>query len=80
MELPESLPGAPESAVVIDEPVRNLVELRTALRRRLPETEEHLDEQLFNLAVNDEMVLSGEDRVALRDGDRVTVVPIIAGG
>ena len=80
VELPDSLPGAPEGAVVIDEPVANLVELRAALHRKLPESEEHLDAHLCNLAVNDELVLSGESDKLLHDGDRVTVVPIIAGG
>ncbi len=80
VDLPGSLPGAPEGAVVIDQPMSNLLEVRGALRRLLPETARYLDEELFNLALNDQLVLAGEGDVALRDGDRVTVVPIIAGG
>lgn len=80
VELPDVVPGAPEGAVVIDEPLNNLTELRAALHRKLPEAHEHLDEHLCNLAVNDELVLAGESDAPLRDGDKVTVVPIIAGG
>lgn len=80
VELPHALPGAPEKAVVIDEPVANVVALREALRRRLPEAQEALNDHSWNIAVNGRMVLSGEREQALHSGDRVAFVPIIAGG
>ena len=37
-------------------------------------------DELFNFAVNGELVLHGEKDVALRDGDEVEIVVAIAGG
>jgi len=80
VELPNDVPGAPEHAMVIDEPVSNVVELRQMLRRRLPEAAGTLGDRNLNVAVNGEMVLSGEKDSPLKSGDRVTVFPMIAGG
>ncbi len=80
VELPKPLPGAPEKTLVIDEPVDNVLALRDALRRRLPEAREALEDASWNIAVNDAMLLSGEKDAALHDGDRVTLIPAIAGG
>ncbi|GAB4359056.1 MAG: aldehyde ferredoxin oxidoreductase family protein [Gammaproteobacteria bacterium] len=80
VDLPEDLPGAPDHALIIDEPVNNVVELRQALRRRLPEAAAKLDDRSLSVAVNGEIVLSGEQDTALKDGDQVTLVPMIAGG
>ncbi|MDT3669127.1 MAG: aldehyde ferredoxin oxidoreductase C-terminal domain-containing protein [Aromatoleum sp.] len=80
VELPQPLPGAPEKTVVIDERVGNVIELRDALRRRFPEAQDALSDHSWNVAVNGRMVLAGERETALNDGDRVALVPIIAGG
>lgn len=37
-------------------------------------------DELFNFAVNGELVLHGEKNVALKDGDEVEIVVAIAGG
>lgn len=80
VDLPPELPGAPEHGVIIDEPVNNVIELREALKRRLPEAAEKLDDRSLNIAVNGEMLLSGEKQASLRNGDQVTIVPMLAGG
>lgn len=80
VELPNDMPGVPERELVVDEPVANLAELRAALRLRLPEAREVLEDRNLNLAVNGEMVLAGEAAAPLRDGDRVQLVRMIAGG
>jgi len=80
VELPKPLPGAPDKAIVIDEAVSSVSELRSALRRHLPGAHAALDDPTWNVTVNGEMVLSGERGRALRSGDRVSLVPIIAGG
>ncbi|MDD5249530.1 MAG: aldehyde ferredoxin oxidoreductase C-terminal domain-containing protein [Rhodocyclaceae bacterium] len=80
VELPKALPGAPEKAVVLDQPVANIAALRAALCARLPEAREALGDPTWNVAVNDEMALCGEKDRALADGDRVVLVPIIGGG
>ncbi len=80
VELPKQLPGAPESTVVIDELVSDVTELRQALLRKFPEAAEDLNDSSWNIAVNGDMVLSGEKAVPISSGDRVALVPIIAGG
>lgn len=80
VELPRALPGASERIIVVDEPVANVHALREALRRRLPEAHEALDDDCWNIAVNDHMLLSGEKDAPLRSGDRITLIPAIAGG
>ena len=80
VDLPGVLPGAPEKAVVIDQPVANVIELRRELKRRLPESVADLDDRMLNVAVNGNMLLSGADGAALANGDRVALVPIFAGG
>lgn len=37
-------------------------------------------DELFNFAVNGELVLHGEKRIVLRDGDEVEIVVAFAGG
>jgi len=80
VELPNDIAGAAEHAVVVDEPVANLTELRQALGRWLPESGDRLRDRNLNIALNGEMVLSGEAATPVRNGDRVTLFPMIAGG
>ena len=80
VDLPKDLPGAPEHAVIVDEPVANLAELRQWLARWLPEAAERLGDRNLNLALNGEMVLSGEKDRAVANGDKVSLFPMIAGG
>ena len=80
VDLPRALPGAPEKAIVIDQPVTNVIELRRELKRRLPEASADLDDQMLNVAVNGHLLLSSEGGATLASGDRVTLVPIFAGG
>jgi len=80
VELPRPLPGAPEQVVVIDEAVADVAALRRALHRKLPEAANDLADKSWNVAVNGEMVLSGEAAKPIASGDRVSLVPIIAGG
>ncbi len=80
VELPRPIPGAPEKLVVIDEMVKNVSDLRRALLRKLPTAANDLNDTSWNIAVNGNMVLSGEGAVSISNRDRVTMVPIIAGG
>lgn len=80
VELPKPLPGAPEKAVVIDDRVCDVTALRQALLRKLPEAADDLNDSSWNIAVNGDMVLSGETSVRIASGDQVVLVPIIVGG
>ena len=80
VELPKDLPGAPEHAIIVDEPVANVSELRQWLARWLPEAAERLGDRNLNIAVNGEMVLSGEQGRSVVSGDKVSLFSMIAGG
>ena len=80
VEVPGDMRGVPESEIIIDQPVSNVVELRDVIRRRFPEAAEQLADRNLSVAVNGETVLHGESSVPVRSGDRVTLVTMIAGG
>jgi aldehyde:ferredoxin oxidoreductase len=80
VDLPKPLPGAPEKVVIIDESVSDVTALRLALLRKLPEAAGDLNDSSWNIAVNGNMVLSGEASVPIVSGDRVILVPTIVGG
>jgi len=66
--------------IVLDEPVATAEDLRAVLARRLPEAAEQLHNGMLTLAVNGNVVLSGEGSVPIRSGDEVLLLPAIAGG
>ncbi|HEY5720293.1 MAG TPA: aldehyde ferredoxin oxidoreductase C-terminal domain-containing protein, partial [Gammaproteobacteria bacterium] len=80
VELPPGTPGAPEHGIVLDEPVHNVIELREALARRLPEAATQLADRSLNVAVNDQLLVAGEQQAGIRSGDRVTLLPMLGGG
>ena len=56
------------------------VGIGAAVARRLPDAHEWLAGHQVNVAVNGEMILAGEAVAPVRSGDRVALVPAIAGG
>lgn len=78
--VPTSSGNGNGGVMVLDEPVTNAAELRAALRKRLSSTATPLEDELFNLAINGELLLAGEKRRAVCSGDEVTLVPVMAGG
>ena len=78
--LPEGIPGAPEGAVIVDQPVSDVAGLRDALKVRLPDAARKLDDSSLIVSVNGAMVLSNEDTAPVRSGDEVAIVRIMAGG
>jgi len=79
VRLPEPLRSGGQATIVIDEPVRTVGELISILEKRVPGFEEQNDE-LFNFAVNGEMILHGEKVARLAPGDEVEVLVAFAGG
>jgi molybdopterin converting factor small subunit len=67
-------------AVTILAPVSTIGELMIALERKAPALTAQLEDSVFNLAVNDEMLLHGVLQHPVKDGDRVEIVPAISGG
>ena len=80
VEFHDRVPGAPEQAVIIDEPVSNVIELRQALKRKLPEAAEAIDDRHLNMAVNGDMVVASERNAEVHNGDRIALVPVLTGG
>ena len=78
--LPYGLPGAPEGAVIVDQPVGTVAELREALKNRLPHAVLQLEDSSLNVVVNGSVVLSNEQAVPVTNGDEVTIMAMLAGG
>lgn len=78
--LPEGIPGAPERAVIVDQPVSDVAGLREALKIRLPHAARKLDDSSLVFSVNGDLVLANEPSTPVRDGDEVAVMRIMAGG
>ena len=73
----QSLAG---DTVTVTEPVATVGELLGVLMRRTPGLAAKLDDPLFNIAVNDELLLHNVERHPVADGDVVEIVPTMAGG
>ncbi len=80
VDLPSGTPGAPEDAIIIDEAVGNVAELRAFLDRRLPEARDFLADRTLGIAVDDVVIMSGESTAPVHNGGRVTLMTIIGGG
>ena len=74
------LHGRAGRSLVIHETVADVAALIRALDRQVPGLAADLDDPIFNVAINDEMLLLGVAGHPLQDGDRVEFVPAIAGG
>jgi molybdopterin converting factor small subunit len=66
--------------ISIDDPVMDIAGLIAAIDRRIPGLAAELADPIFNVAINDEMLLHGVPSHRLHDGDIVEFVPAIAGG
>ena len=66
--------------MVVHDPVTDIAALIRALDRQVPGLAADLADPIFNVAINDEMLLHGVSGRRLEDGDRVEFVPAIAGG
>lgn len=75
-----TFPGAPEGAVIIDQPVANVAELRAALQRRLPHAASRLDDLSLVVVVNGDVILDNEQSIMVRSGDEITILAMLGGG
>jgi aldehyde:ferredoxin oxidoreductase len=80
VRLPAMLQPAAAPEVIIDEPVHDVAAVRAALERRFPALVPLLNDPIFNIAVNDVMLLHGVRQYPVKDGDVVEIVPTVAGG
>ena len=80
VNFPASLSHLAGQSVVIRESVSNIGQLIQALDRIAPGMARELDDPLYNIAVNDEILLHAVDAREVRDGDIVEIIPSMAGG
>ena len=67
-------------SIVVRESVSTVGQLIEALDRLTPGIARELDDPLYNIAVNDEILLHAVEARSVKDGDVVEVVPSMAGG
>jgi molybdopterin converting factor small subunit len=67
-------------SMVVRESVSTVGQLIQALDRLAPGIAKELDDPLYNIAVNDEILLHAVDARPVKDGDVVEVIPSMAGG
>ena len=80
VRFPSMLHARAGRALTFDTPLRDLGELLDALDQRIPGLALELSDPIYNIAVNDEMLLHRVRQRTLKDGDIVEIVPTIAGG
>jgi molybdopterin converting factor small subunit len=81
VNLPAALqPVAGGKSLVVREDVATVGQLLQALERLAPGLGEQLDDPLYNIAVNDELLLHAVEQRPIADGDIVEVIPTMAGG
>ncbi|HVR44051.1 MAG TPA: MoaD/ThiS family protein [Thermoanaerobaculia bacterium] len=78
VRLPEPLRNGGDGMIAVDEPVASLGELAPLLERRIEGF--RADDELYNFAVNGEMILHGERATPLRSGDEVEILVSFSGG
>ena len=67
-------------SIVVSESVATVGQLLKALERLVPGIGKELDDPLYNIAVNDQILLHAVDAREVCDGDVVEIIPSMAGG
>ena len=80
VNFPSSLAHLAGQSVVVRESVATVGQLIQALDRLVPGISRELDDPLYNIAINDEILLHSVDSRPVKDGDVVEVIPSMAGG
>lgn len=80
VNFPAALHGTAGQTIVVRESVTDIGQLIDALDRMAPGIKQELDDPLYNVAVNDEILLHGVNRRAVKDGDVVEIIPSMSGG
>ena len=80
VNFPASLSHMAGQSVVVRESVSNVGQLIQALERLAPGMAKELDDPLYNIAINQEILLHSVDARPVNDGDVVEIIPSIAGG
>ena len=80
VRVPDSIAQVPDQTLLVTREVHDVKGLMRELGRMIPGLGEAMADPIFNVVVNDEMVLRNQDATPLRDGDRVEIMASFAGG
>ena len=80
VNFPASLSHLAGQSVIVRESVSNIGQLIQALDRIAPGMARELDDPLYNIAINQEIMLHSVDSRPVNDGDVVEIIPSLAGG
>lgn len=80
VNFPDSLKAMAGQTLAVMEPVTTIGQLIAALDRLKPGLARELDDPMYNIALNEEILLHGVEAHAVKDGDTVEVIPSLAGG
>lgn len=80
VNFPDAFKDVVGHTMIINEHVSTVGELLHMLAHKRPGIGTHLDDPLYNIAVNDEILLHNVDRHPLADGDIVEIIPTMSGG
>jgi molybdopterin converting factor small subunit len=80
VNFPAALQPIAGQCLVVREEVATVGQLIKALDRLRPGIAQELDDPLYNIAVNQEILLHAVDARSVKDGDVIEVIPSMAGG
>jgi molybdopterin converting factor small subunit len=80
VNLPAALHPVAGPSLIVRESVSTVGQLIQAMDRLAPGIAKELDDPLYNIAINDEILLHSVDARGVKDGDVVEVIPSMAGG
>jgi molybdopterin converting factor small subunit len=80
VRLPAMLRDIAGDEIVVDEPVHDLAAVRAVLEHRFPALAARLSDPIFNVAINDVMLLHRVSQHPVADGDVIEIIPTVAGG
>ena len=80
VNFPAALSSLAGPSLIVRESVTTVAQLIEALDRLVPGIAKELDDPLYNIAINDEILLHAVDARVVNDGDVVEVIPSMAGG
>jgi molybdopterin converting factor small subunit len=80
VNFPAALHPVAGECLIVRESVATVGQLLEALERLAPGINKELDDPLYNIAVNDEILLHAVAQREVHDGDVIEVIPSMAGG
>jgi molybdopterin converting factor small subunit len=80
VNFPAALHPVAGPTLVVRERVADVGQLIDAFDRVAPGLKKELDDPLYNIAINDEILLHGVNRRPVKDGDVIEIIPSMSGG